>query len=203
MRPAPRRLRGTGGTDRSAGPVRQTGPVELLPVDLPVSAGVRTVLLSRHGRTTANELHVNQSWDEWGLSESGLADAVRARALDARWAEIASPPVAGMTTAQVHRHVPHLYRADGWPVRHADGGEQVETTDVLLERVGQGLRRAAASVPVGATVAVFSHGACVAYLAQAGGLATETVPNLGVLELQVDPAQGWRRVGLHHPLAHG
>lgn len=206
--------------------------VKLLPFDLPVSPGPRTVLLSRHGRTVANERKVHQSWDEWGLSRSGLQNALAARGwwtqrdvarvissplrrplqtaravlgrvdlLDAGWAEIASPGVVGMTTAEAYQRVPHLYGEDGWPVRHADGGADVETTSVLLERAQHALRRSAEAVPPGRTVAVFSHGACVAYLAQAGGLELPTVANLGVLELLVDPARGWGVVALHDPLA--
>lgn len=189
------------------------------------------MLLSRHGRTVANERGINQSWDEWGLSATGLVDVVQARAwwaqhpvervvssplrrplqtaqallgrvdaLDAGWAEIASPGVVGLTTAQAHERVPHLYADNGWPVQHAAGGADVEETDVVRERAQQALRRAAAAVPAGATVAVFSHGACVAYLAQAGGLSAPTVANLGVLELRVDPAHGWQVVTLHDPL---
>lgn len=217
---------------RACEPCSQTRLVSLLPFDLPAVPGPRTVLLSRHGRTVANERQINQSWDEWGLSRTGLADAVLARrwwsarpvdrvvssplrrplqtarailgrvdALDAGWAEIASPGVVGMTTDEVHARVPHLYGENGWPVQHVDGGADVETTSVLLERAQQALRRSAASAPPGARVAVFSHGACVAYLAQAGGLATPTVANLGVLEVQVDPTRGWEVVRLHDPLS--
>ncbi len=202
-----------------------------LPFDLPATPGVRTVLLSRHGRTVANERHVNQSWDEWGLSPAGLADALVARAwwsgrpvarvvssplrrplqtaravlgrvdaLDAGWAEIASPGVVGLTTAEAHERFPELYRADGWPVLHAAGGADVEETAVLRERVQQALRRTAAGVAPGETTAVFSHGACVAYLAQAAGLDAPTVANLGVLELRVDPSSGWEAVALHDPV---
>jgi broad specificity phosphatase PhoE len=73
--------------------------MRLIPFTQHVVPGVRTVWVSRHGRTTGNERRVHQGWAGTQLSPGGLADAVAARSW---WAGIA---VNWVLTSPVRRAV--------------------------------------------------------------------------------------------------
>jgi len=206
--------------------------VGVLPFDaLPVTPGPRTVLVSRHGRTTGNEQHLHQHWGDWGLSDDGLARTREAAGwwagrgvdhvvsspvhratqtaqvlfgrldeIDAGWAEHAAPTVAGWTYAQAHARHPEVLREDGWPVLEAATSPVMERWMVVCDRAVRALRRAAATVPAGGTVAVVTHGSLLVGLTSLAGRSDPTLPNLAVAETEVDPAAGWSLRGVHDPL---
>lgn len=74
-----------------------------LPFVVPEISGLRTVWVSRHGRTTGNELNLLQGWSNHGLSVSGRAEAAEARQW---WDErrihrvVASPVLRACQTAE-------------------------------------------------------------------------------------------------------
>lgn len=198
----------------------------------PLSAepGRRTVLVTRHGRTTGNEQHLHQHWGDWPLTDEGTARTREAAAwwrdrcvdhvvsspvhratqtaellfgrldeIDAGWAEHAAPTVAGETYARAHEVHPEVLRADGWPVRDAPTSPVLERWAVVSDRAVQALRRAAATVPAGGTVAVVTHGSLLVALTSLGGQDSPTLPNLHVAECAVDPVQGWSLTAVHDP----
>lgn len=64
---------------------------------LSAAPGVRTVLVTRHGRTTGNEQLLHQHWGDWALSEVGVA---RTREAAAWWRDRA---VDHVVSSPVHR----------------------------------------------------------------------------------------------------
>jgi broad specificity phosphatase PhoE len=200
-----------------------------------VEAGSRTVLVARHGRTTANEQRVHQGWRPYALSAAGLVAAEEAgvatrrrwrvdrvisspvpraietaRALwgridelDAAWGEQACPAVEGVTAADAHRQHPSIYEADGWIVPGCPPNDCIESTAAVEARILCALRRAAGTVARGRMVAIATHGAALATLLRFDDPARKAAelrrPNLTILEVSVDPAQGWRLAGVHEP----
>jgi broad specificity phosphatase PhoE len=79
--------RGNHSVDRISSPSHscQHCPVTWHPFDVEIGAGERTVLIARHGRTTANENGIHQNWGPYQLSSSGFADLEVAKGWWRKW----------------------------------------------------------------------------------------------------------------------
>lgn len=87
---------------------------------LPVHPGDRTVLVSRHGRSTGNVARLHQHWGDFPLTADGRAQARRAAAWwqerDVRW--VVSSPVA-RATQTAHTVFGRLDEIDAGWTEHA------------------------------------------------------------------------------------
>jgi broad specificity phosphatase PhoE len=116
------------------------------------------------------------------------------------------PAAEGLTLEEAHRRYPDVLQNDGWVNPDAPMNPFVESGAAVNSRVRHALRRAASTVPEGHVVAVMTHGAVLAsfLLGDESDVPRESsrrFGNLAVLEVAVDPAQGWS-VRKHHNPVH-
>ena len=189
----------------------------------------RTVYVVRHGRTTANEQHVFQGWGPYELSTGGLADLKAAGAwwdgrelgwviasplrrtlqtarelfgrvdeIDPGWVEVALVGMEGRSTVEIAEEHPDLLLPAGWQRPGAPAHPAFENMASTQHRAISSLRHAS-SAPGARPVVVVTHGALLVALLRADGAEVLDVPNLCVLEIEVD-GPGWRMVAVHDPL---
>lgn len=195
-----------------------------------ISAGRRTVWVSRHAKTDANEASILQGWDPYELSVTGQSDAARAatwwQARPVTWV-ISSPVLRAMRTAQIMLgRVDDLDSSWGEQAMPGMAGASVQDnhrrfpelvrpdgwsrqdaprSDVIehistVEDRAIGALRRSGLRQVDSHTAVVTHGAVLAALLRAAGVDAPTVGNLAVAEFEVDPTVGWRLLAVHDPL---